>query len=140
MKPNRAAQNTGAFSNTDALVALVLGVGLAFCGLIYLENVNIQRHRPLRIECVNNLQEMGLAYLVWAKDHNEKFPMEIPVAEGGTKGLVEGRNAWVNFYVMSNALATTFDLYCPADNQHFMTTNFASLNSANVSYFVGAGC
>jgi hypothetical protein len=57
-------------------------------------------NRPLRIECVNNLKQIGLAYRLWAEDNGGKFPMEISVTNGGTMGLGEGRNTWINFLVM----------------------------------------
>jgi len=92
----------------------------------------------LRINCVNNLKEIGLSYLVWAEDNGGKFPMEISEANGGVLGLSETRNAWINFLAISNELNTPKILVCPADKNRSYATNFVSgFSSANISYFVG---
>jgi hypothetical protein len=37
-----------------------------------------------RINCINNLKEVTLGYIIWAGDNNDKFPMQISVTNGGT--------------------------------------------------------
>ena len=60
------------------------------------------------------------------------------MTNGGTMGLANGRNAWINFYVMSNQLSTPKVLHCPSDTDGFIATNsWSGLNNQNVSYFVG---
>lgn len=91
-----------------------------------------------RINCVNNLKEIGLAYRIWAGDQTSKFPMEVSVTNGGTMGLADGRNAWINYFVMSNELSTPKILHCPADTNSLAATNFSfGFNNQMVSYFVG---
>jgi prepilin-type N-terminal cleavage/methylation domain-containing protein/prepilin-type processing-associated H-X9-DG protein len=91
-----------------------------------------------RISCVNNLKQIGLAYLIWAGDNGNKYPMAISMTNGGTMELINGRNAWINFAVMSNQLATPKILYCPADNDRVVATNFTTdFNNSKISYFVG---
>jgi prepilin-type processing-associated H-X9-DG protein len=89
--------------------------------------------------CVNNLKQVGLAYYVWADDHNGKFPMQVSVTNGGTMELTaDGKNPWLNFLVMSNYLSTPKNLWCPSDKDRVVATNFATGFSAqNISYFVG---
>jgi hypothetical protein len=95
--------------------------------------------RASRINCVNNLKQVGLAYIIWAGDHDGKFPMQASVTNGGTMEFTaDGRNAWLNFLVMSNELSTPRVLWCPADAHWNFATNFTTGFSAkNVSYFVG---
>jgi len=38
---------------------------------------------------------------------------------------------------MSNELSTAKILWCPADENRFLATNFSSLSGSNLSYFVG---
>jgi competence protein ComGC len=56
--------------------------------------------------CVNNLKQIGLAYRIWAGDNDGKYPFERSVTNGGTLELNSGRNAWLNYLVMSNELST----------------------------------
>lgn len=64
--------------------------------------------------------------------------MQTSVTNGGTMELADGRNAWIDFAVMSNELSTPVILVCPTDKSRSYATNFAvSFNNANVSYFVG---
>lgn len=92
-----------------------------------------------RIQCVNNLKQVGLATRVWAGDHDDKYPTAVSLPNGGALELMTGPNAWKNFQVMSNELSTPKVLLCPkeTDRDRFLATNFALLNNSNLSFFVG---
>jgi prepilin-type N-terminal cleavage/methylation domain-containing protein len=100
-----------------------------------------ERHRPARasrINCVNNLHQVGLAYRQWALDHNGRFPMQESVTNGGTIQLVERGEVWLHFQVMSNELSMPKILVCPADKKRSAAPAFSQgFGNANVSYFVG---
>ena len=52
--------------------------------------------------------------------------------------LANGRNAWINFFVMSNELNRPKVLICPLDAKSILATNFGrGFNNSNISYFVG---
>ena len=88
--------------------------------------------------CVNNLKQIGLAYRLWAGDHGDKYPMETSITNGGTMGLADGRNVWINYFVMSNELATPKILLCRQDTNHEpAAVNFSWRLAGHVSYFVG---
>jgi hypothetical protein len=88
--------------------------------------------------CESNLQEIALSGYIWAGDHNGKYPFDISVTDGGTMELNNGRNAWLNFIVMSNELSTPKFLVCPQDKNHLPpATNFSSQLAGHISYFVG---
>jgi len=89
-----------------------------------------------RIKCVNNLKQVGLAFRIFATDHNERFPMDVPAAQGGTKELVPFGAVFPHLVVISNELSTTKLLYCPKDNR-VAPTNFAELRDEHLSYFIG---
>jgi len=38
-------------------------------------------------QCLNHLRQIGLANIVWASDHNGKFPMQVSVTNWGAKEL-----------------------------------------------------
>jgi hypothetical protein len=99
-----------------------------------------QRARAYRIQCVNNLRQIGIAYRVWEGDQEVKYPMFVSQTNGGTMEFTTGPNAWRHFQVMSNELTTPRLLFCNAetDRHRFRATNFNwSLNNSNLSYFVG---
>jgi len=93
--------------------------------------------RALRIQCVNNLKQTGLAFDVWSSDHGQKFPMEISQTNGGTMEFTVGPNEWRHFQIMSNELRTPNVLICPADDSRLSAaSNFSSLRNSNLSYFI----
>jgi prepilin-type processing-associated H-X9-DG protein len=115
--------------------------------------------RAQRINCVNNLKQLGLAYKLFAND-NGGYPQGILFVNGGwsenvglrtlmpdstqSKGLVNG------YCAMSNELSTPKVLMCPseADGGRVLSSSFAPnqasagvsipfTNDMNTSYFCG---
>ena len=79
-----------------------------------IDAMNEARERAMRIQCVNNLKQIGLAARVWAIDNNDVYP--------------------TNFLCMSNELSTPKILVCPADTNRVSAANFSSFTDANCSY------
>ena len=79
-----------------------------------LQAMNEARDRAMRIQCVNNLKQIGLAVRMWALDNKDIFP--------------------TNFICMSNELSTPKILVCPADTNRVSADNFSSFTDANCSY------
>ena len=121
---------------TEVLVVTVVLVALV---VALLPTFIADRPMPAqRINCVSNLKQDGLAFLIWADDHNDKYPMEISTANGGTMELATTGNVFATFQIMSNELSTPKILLCPADTNHVMAKNFgANFTANNVSYFIG---
>jgi prepilin-type processing-associated H-X9-DG protein len=122
----------------DVLMALVV-VFLIFMLLvvIVLPINEAARQRAKRMACVYNLKQVGLAARIWEGDNNNKYPMAVSVTNGGGMELAVTGNAAVIFQVMSNKLATSRVLICPADDDHTFATNFQNdFNSSHISYFV----
>jgi len=122
---------------TEVLVVIVVLV-IFFSMLDFGVPVNVKR-KAQRIQCLSNLKGIGFAYLIWASDNGDKYPMEVSVTNGGMMELTaDGGNTWLNFLVMSNELSTPKIFICPADTTHVSATNFGvNFTAQNVSYFVG---
>jgi len=135
MKLRVSNQKTAALTLVEVLAVIVALAVLAM--IVFLPAYQAAGGHAKSMNCVNNLQQVGLAFRIWAGDNNDKFPMQVSVAHGGTMELAIGTNAWINFVVMSNELATPRILYCRADKGRVAATSFPDgLNNENLSYFV----
>jgi prepilin-type N-terminal cleavage/methylation domain-containing protein/prepilin-type processing-associated H-X9-DG protein len=120
-----------AFSLIEVLV--VLGV-LALVSLLILPRLAMTRRPAYGIMCMNNLKQIGLAFRIYAADNEDRYP---------THGWSDG-STWTTsnispvavYGMMARELNTPRLLTCPADKRA-STTNFNSLGSSNISYFVG---
>lgn len=103
--------------------------------------MTMQRRNNLRIQCVSNLKQVGIAFRVWEGDNAGKYPMAVPVTNGGSMEFTTGPNVFRHFQVMSNELSTPKVLLCPSElweGPHgFCGTNFEFLRNSNISFFVG---
>jgi prepilin-type processing-associated H-X9-DG protein len=136
MKPRCSNKKTTALTLIEVLV-IILVLGVFFLMIDFGPSGNAKR-KALKINCINNLKQVGLAYRLWAGDHGDKYPMDVSVTNGGTMELSNGKNAWINFLVMSNELTTPKLLYCPADVDGFSATNsWVGFNNQRINYFVG---
>ena len=115
------------------MAALAILYFLVFAGASF----GKAKEKALRVQCVNNLKQIGLSTRVWEGDHGDKYPWRIPGTNGGTMDFISGPNAWRHFQVMPNELSTPKILVCPADASRTAATNFTFFNNSNLSYFVG---
>jgi len=78
-----------------------------------------------RIDCLNNLRQIGVASHLFANEHGDRFPMQISTNQGGS--LEYNRSApnldgllifsFRNFQAMSNELVTPKILVCRSDKR-----------------------
>ena len=114
---------------------------LAVVVVVLLPGLVPQRHalrQRQRINCSNNLKQIGLAFRIWEGDNGDKYPMQVSVTNGGAMELAVAGNVSAIFRVMSNELSTPKVLICPQDTKRIAATDFASgFSDTNISYFVG---
>ena len=138
MKPGVSNQKSAALTLVEVMVIIVVLFVLAALLLPSTTGVPV---KATSINCRNNLKQVGMAYRIWAGDHDGKYPMQVSVADthgGGTMELANGGNAWINYAVMSNELSTAKILWCPTDTDKTCATNFTTdFNGRKISYFVG---
>jgi type II secretory pathway pseudopilin PulG len=113
--------------------------------------------KAIRINCVNNLKQVGLAFRLWGGDNGDHYPMSYagntsyPLvnsanALGGTQGtawLGSGNSClyqYTAFMVMSNELSTPKIMVCPGDTRTSATNFTTDLNAKKnlgASFFLG---
>lgn len=93
-----------------------------------------------RINCINNVKQIGLSFRVWSGDNNDKFPMQVSTNLGGSMELTLAGDVTATFRAMSNELSTSRVLICPGDKSRLFNNSFAELKRESVSYFIGVDC
>src|SRR5512143_3394298 len=101
-----------AFTFVGLLVNIAV---LAILAAMLLPALAKAKARAQRIQCMNNLKQCGLGFLIWSGDHEDHFPMAVSTNKQGTREWVEGGNAFRHYQALSNELNTTRILVCPSD-------------------------
>lgn len=141
MNPKQSICRTGAFTLVELLCVMAI---IAILAALMLPVLNQSKARVKRMECANNLHQLGVAFQMFMHDHDDKFPMAVPLAAGGSQEFVQNGYAvggefyfaYRHFQALSNELSSPAILICPADTR-LPATNFAALQNSNISYCIG---
>ena len=118
---NSVAMQTG-------VVPVAVGAGMLLPALAKAKT------KAQRIACINNLKQIGIATRIYATDNQDRYPWQVPQAEGGTAEVAtpksdttalldsNGRpifdaNAWLHFQALSNELSNPKIVRCPSDTR-----------------------
>lgn len=82
MKNPKIHRGAGGFTLVELLV--VIGI-IAILAALLLPAVTASQLRAKRIACENQLRQIGIAFQGFSHDHNSKFPMAVPVGDGGSE-------------------------------------------------------
>lgn len=135
MKLNPHFYLRAAFTLVEMLVLIAI---IALLGLVVYPSYLVQKDKAQRIRCTSHLKQVGLAFRIWAGDHDDKNPFHHAVTNGGTKEFIATGETFRHFEIMSNELNTPKILVCPADKQRVAADRFTpAWNNGNVGYFVG---
>ena len=116
---------------------------VAILAALLLPVLSKAKGRARQIECLNQLHQVGVAGQVFAHDHGDRFPFQVPVKEGGTLELVQAASglggdvqfAFRHFQTLSNDLVLPKLLACPADTRT-NAPSFSQLRNDHISYFI----
>jgi prepilin-type N-terminal cleavage/methylation domain-containing protein len=119
-----------AFTLIELLVVIAI---IAILAAMLLPALAAAKRKAQKINCVNNLKEVGIAFRIWEGDNGDKYPMAVTYAQGGaSEYLVHDNTSQTTptvinasdilpgfaFMVMSNELSAPKILSCPSDNLH----------------------
>jgi prepilin-type processing-associated H-X9-DG protein len=133
MKLRGLGQRNLGMTLLEAVVVLFL---LSMLAVVLVPALVPAHHRGGPI-CANTLKQVGQSFQVWAGDHDNTFPTDIPFKNGGAMEAAASGKPTTVFQVMSNELDTPKILICPEDKYRHAATDFNGLKCKNISYFIG---
>ena len=131
----RTRKHSRAFTLLELLVVIVI---IGILAALLLPVLAKAKGTTLRIKCVSNLKQVGVAFRLFANDHDHHFPSRVPLNNYVTPpmsgyftpivnpaAVVPGRislpyashfsQPWTHFLTMSNELGFAGVLLCPGD-------------------------
>jgi len=141
MKLQPISRRPGGFTLVELLCVIAI-IGLL--AALLLPALALGKERAKRMVCLNNEHQLGVGFHLFLQDHNNKFPMQVPVGDGGAvdyvqNGLALGGQFFFShriFQTLSNESVLPQELVCPTDTRT-AAANMAGLQNSNLSYFVG---
>jgi len=139
------------FTLIELLVVIAI---IAILAAMLLPALAAAKRKAQKINCVNNLKQITLAFRIWEGDNNDKYPMAVGSAQGGAMEFVKSLsnpnanpvNVPYLYSIMSNELSTPKVTFCPSDvsprqlgtsfNASTVGPNNGAYTNGNVSYFV----
>jgi competence protein ComGC len=134
----RSLRRSTGFTLLELLVIIAI---IAILASLLLPALAQARAKAQRIKCVNNLKQIVTGWRLWASDHEEQFPWQIPASQGGCRKTTAAmappfgssgvyydssaspdvrhpRYVWQSFYAARLELASPKILGCPSDTAH----------------------
>ena len=129
---NKRADVQHVFTRLEVLI--LLGCLLLLLG-VYLPALPA-RKKAVRVNCVNHLKQVALAFRVFAVEHDGRFPAQVHTNQSGIPIFANPNGAAQMFQILSNDLPSLSVLFCPEDTQRPPPKNLAGgMDNWKVGYF-----
>ena len=125
-------RGTAGLSSIELLAVVGLLVVVVLVAISAVSNQSRKREAD-GLRCERNLRNIGLAFRIFATDHNDRFPAPFMERNGGELTSID---LLMVYRSMSNLLSTPRVLHCPSDPKgRNDSTNFNTMTLQNISYF-----
>jgi prepilin-type N-terminal cleavage/methylation domain-containing protein len=130
----RTLKQKKGFTLIELLVVIAI---IAILAAMLLPALAAAKRKAQKINCTNNLKQIGLAFRIWEGDNSDKYPTALSSMQGGASEFVvygtktKADNAYNVPYVfscMSNELSTPKVVYCPSDSTRSMNATNPCFN------------
>src|SRR5271165_1300080 len=74
-----------AFTLIELLVVIAI---IAILAAMLLPALAAAKRKAQKINCVNNLKQVGLAFRIWEGDNGDKYPMSLSSTQGGASEFI----------------------------------------------------
>jgi prepilin-type processing-associated H-X9-DG protein len=136
MKMPSSKVKAKAFTFVELLVVIFIVAVLVALLLPSLSHVG---GGPSKIgKCMSNLKQIDLGLFLFARDNQDRFPMQLSVTNGGTMEFIYSEHTFPHFQKIKDFIGNPRCLVCVFETNRQPAVSFEALNDLNISYFLNA--